>query len=105
MTPPCSRRSGRGRWRTSSGGGLCDWPHGRCSRGACGPGAGVPVRNDGGFMVDREKVLAVLTRRFPGSRPDQLAAAANAIVGLDEEWEDVSDRLQEFGDNYSAHCS
>ncbi|HJZ78321.1 MAG TPA: hypothetical protein VKE51_41620 [Vicinamibacterales bacterium] len=56
-------------------------------------------------MVDREKVLAVLTRRFPGSRPDQLAAAANAIVGLDEEWEDVSDRLEEFGYNYSAQCS
>ena len=56
-------------------------------------------------MVDREKVLAVLTRRFPGSRPDQLAAAANAIVGLDDEWEDVSDRLDEFGYNFSPQCS
>ncbi len=56
-------------------------------------------------MVDREKVLAVLTRRFPGSGSDQLAAAANAIVGLDDEWEDVSDRLDEFGYNVSAECS
>jgi hypothetical protein len=55
-------------------------------------------------MVDREKVMVVLTRRFPGSRPDQLAAAANAIVGLDDEWEDVSDRQDEFGYNYSAQC-
>ena len=55
-------------------------------------------------MVDREKVLAVLTRRFPGARPDQLAAAANAIVGLDYEWEDVSDRQDELGYNYSAQC-
>jgi hypothetical protein len=55
-------------------------------------------------MVDREKVLAVLTRRFPGSRPDQRAAAANAIVGLDDEWEDVSDRQEEFGYNFSAQC-
>jgi hypothetical protein len=42
-------------------------------------------------MVDREKVLAVLTRRFPGAHPDQLAAAANAIVGLDDQWEDATE--------------
>lgn len=56
-------------------------------------------------MVDREKVLAVLTRRFPGSQTEQLAAAANAIVGLDDEWEDVTDRQDEFGYNYSPQCS
>ena len=55
-------------------------------------------------MVDREKVLAVLTRRFPEARADQLAAAANAIVGLEEEWEDVSARQEEFGYNFSAQC-
>lgn len=55
-------------------------------------------------MVDREKVLAVLSRRFPGSRPDQVAAAANAIVGLEEEWDDVSERQDEFGYNFSAQC-
>jgi hypothetical protein len=55
-------------------------------------------------MVDREKVLAVLARRFPDARPEQFAAAANAIVGLDDEWEDVSDRQDEFGYNYSAQC-
>ncbi|MCC7242482.1 MAG: hypothetical protein IT180_11205 [Acidobacteria bacterium] len=40
-------------------------------------------------MVDREKVLAVLRRRFPGASDSQTAAAANAIVGLDEEWQAV----------------
>ena len=56
-------------------------------------------------MVDREKILAVLTRRFPGSAAEQIAAAANAIVGLDDEWEDVTGRLDQFGYNYSAQCS
>lgn len=41
-------------------------------------------------MVDREKVLTVLMRRFPEATPPQLAAAANAIVGLDDEWEVVA---------------
>lgn len=40
-------------------------------------------------MVDREKVLAVLRRRFPGASESETAAAANAIVGLDEEWREV----------------
>jgi hypothetical protein len=40
-------------------------------------------------MLDREKVVAVLKRRFPGSAAEQIAAAANAIVGLDEEWVEV----------------
>ena len=40
-------------------------------------------------MVDREKVLAVLRRRFPGASSADTAAAANAIVGLDEEWREV----------------
>jgi hypothetical protein len=56
-------------------------------------------------MVDREKVLAVLRRRFSGASPDQLAAAANAIVGLDDEWEEVTDREEELGYHYSAQCS
>jgi hypothetical protein len=56
-------------------------------------------------MVDREKVLAVLAKRFPGARPDEVAAAANAIVGLDDEWEEVTHREDELGYNYSANCS
>lgn len=40
-------------------------------------------------MIDREKVLAVLTKRFPGAARENVAAAANAIVGLEEEWEEV----------------
>jgi hypothetical protein len=40
-------------------------------------------------MVDREKVLAVLRRRFPGASEMDSAAAANAIVGLEDEWREV----------------
>ena len=40
-------------------------------------------------MLDREKVVAVLRRRFPGSAIDQVAAAANAIVGMEDEWLEV----------------
>lgn len=37
-------------------------------------------------MVDREKVLVVLRKRFPSARSEDIAAAANAIVGLDPEY-------------------
>ena len=40
-------------------------------------------------MVDRQKVEAILTRRFPGATRPQVAAAANAIMGMDDEWEEV----------------
>ena len=56
-------------------------------------------------MIDREKVLAVLAKRFPGASPQDVAAAANAIVGLDDEWEEVSHREDELGYHVSAQCS
>jgi hypothetical protein len=34
-------------------------------------------------MVDREKVLSILQKRFPSAQPETLAATANAIVGLE----------------------
>jgi hypothetical protein len=40
-------------------------------------------------MLDREKIIVVLRRRFPGSASEQVAAAANAIVGLEDEWEEI----------------
>jgi hypothetical protein len=42
-------------------------------------------------MLDRQKIETILMRRFPGARHDQVAAAANAIMGLHEEWEEVGD--------------
>ena len=33
-------------------------------------------------MLDREKVEAILTRRFPAATPGQIAAATNAIMAL-----------------------
>ena len=56
-------------------------------------------------MVDREKVLAVLAKRFPQARPEDRAAAANASIGLDDDWEDVTARDDELGYHYSASCS
>jgi len=41
-------------------------------------------------MIDREKVLTLLQRRFAGAPREQLAAAANAIVGLEDEWEELA---------------
>jgi hypothetical protein len=55
-------------------------------------------------MIDREKVLAVLRKRFPAATPDQFAAAANAIVGLGDEWEDVTGHEPEFGYHASVQC-
>ena len=56
-------------------------------------------------MIDREKVLAVLHKRFPGAPADAVAAAANAIVGLEDEWEDVTAREPELGYHFSVQCS
>jgi hypothetical protein len=41
-------------------------------------------------MVDRDKVLSVLHKRFPGALRQQVAWAANEIVGFDDEWEIVA---------------
>jgi len=40
-------------------------------------------------MLDRQKVETILSRRFPGASRDQVAVSANAIMGLDEEWEEL----------------
>jgi hypothetical protein len=56
-------------------------------------------------MIDREKVLAVLRKRFPAATPGQYAAAANAIVGLGDDWEDVTGHEPEFGYHFSVQCS
>ena len=40
-------------------------------------------------MLDRQKVETILVRRCPGATRDQVAVSANAIMGLDEEWDEV----------------
>ncbi len=40
-------------------------------------------------MIDREKVVAVLIKRFPAAPLNDVAAAANAIVGLELEYAPV----------------
>lgn len=55
-------------------------------------------------MIDRQKLESILGRRFAGATRDQIAAAANAIMGLDEEWEEVLDRESELGYHVSVQC-
>lgn len=55
-------------------------------------------------MLDREKVETVLLRRFSGAPRGQVAAAANAIMGLADEWEEVLHEDQPFGHHFSNHC-
>jgi hypothetical protein len=40
-------------------------------------------------MLDRQKIETILSRRFPGATLSQVAAAANAIMGIDDEWEEI----------------
>ena len=41
-------------------------------------------------MIDRQKLETLLCRRFPGGTREQIATAANAIMGLEDEWIEVS---------------
>jgi hypothetical protein len=41
-------------------------------------------------MIDRQKVETILRRRFPDATWEQIAAAANAIMGLGDEWEELT---------------
>jgi len=54
-------------------------------------------------MLDRQKLETVLNRRFPGATTAQIAAAANAIMGLDDEWEEIAGQ-EEFGYSVSSRC-
>lgn len=49
--------------------------------------AGAPAK--GVAMLDRLQVETLLARRFPGANAAQIAAAANAIMGLVADWEEV----------------
>jgi len=41
-------------------------------------------------MINRDKVLSILHKRFPEASQQEVAWAANAIVGLGDEWEESS---------------
>lgn len=55
-------------------------------------------------MLDRQKVEAILGRRFPAATRDQVAAAANAIMGLPDEWEEVLHDDNRLGYHFSQEC-
>jgi hypothetical protein len=52
-------------------------------------------------MIDRQQVESILVRRFPGAPLDQIAAAANAIMGLERA--ESADR--HCGDEGGGCCS
>jgi hypothetical protein len=54
-------------------------------------------------MIDRQKLETLLSRRFAGATRDQIAAAANAIMGLDQEWEEIEGE-SEFGFDVASQC-
>jgi hypothetical protein len=54
-------------------------------------------------MIDRQKLETVLSRRFPGATTAQIAAAANAIMGIEDEWEEIAGP-EEFGYHISSRC-
>jgi hypothetical protein len=56
-------------------------------------------------MVERERVLTVLRHAFPGASEDIVDAAANEIVGLNEEWQEVTSKEEELGYHYSPRCA
>jgi hypothetical protein len=55
-------------------------------------------------MLDRQKLEAILTRRFPGVASEQIAAAANAIMGLGEEWEEALGPNDHLGHRFFGGC-
>jgi hypothetical protein len=55
-------------------------------------------------MVDRQKLETLLARRFPGATSPQIASAANAIMGLEDEWEEVASETADFGFHFSSRC-
>ena len=56
-------------------------------------------------MLDREKLETLLSRRFPGASGDQVASAANAIMGINDEWEEVVGQEHDLGYHFSVQCS
>jgi hypothetical protein len=55
-------------------------------------------------MLDRDKLETILNRRFPGATAAQVAAAANSIMGLGDEWEELGVR-EDFGFYVMSRCA
>jgi len=54
-------------------------------------------------VIDRQKLEVLLSRRFPGAGSTQIAAAANAIMGLDDDWEELGDDTV-YGYRFGGNC-
>jgi hypothetical protein len=56
-------------------------------------------------MVSRHNVVNVLRSCFPDASDDAIDSATNRIVGLNEEWQEVTSKEEEMGYHYSARCA
>jgi hypothetical protein len=55
-------------------------------------------------MIDRQNVVTILERWFPGAPEHVIDGAANALAGLEEEWQEVTSKEEELGYHYSPQC-
>lgn len=55
-------------------------------------------------MLDRDKLETILNRRFPGATAAQVAAAANSIMGLGDEWEEFGVK-EDLGFHFTSRCA
>jgi len=56
-------------------------------------------------MIDREKVLAVLQKRFPGRQPTRWRRRRTRLSGWADEWLDVTARQPDLNYCASVHCA
>jgi hypothetical protein len=56
-------------------------------------------------MVAPQNVVAVLRSCFPDASDDAIDSATNRIVGLNEEWREVTSNEEEMGYHYSVRCA
>ena len=56
------------------------------------------------MMIEREDVQAVLRRWCPEAPGDTIDSATSQIVGLSDEWVEVTSKEEEMGYHYSPRC-
>ena len=56
------------------------------------------------MIIDREGVQTVLRRWFPEASSDTIDSATSQIVGVTDEWVEVTSKEEEMGYHYSSRC-
>jgi hypothetical protein len=55
-------------------------------------------------MFDRNRIQDILRSSFPGASTEAVESAAAAIMGLGDEWQEVTDKKPELGYHFSPEC-